>query len=613
MTFVSYTPNPTYIATGSQSVFAMLHKPNGMQRDVAVLLCAPFGWEDMCSYRSRLEWAIELAGAGYPTVRFDYPGSGDSYGGPATISVRDWTNSIACVATWLRRQTEVRRVVAIGIGLGGVLATRTACCDRTIDDLVLWGAGARGRTLVRELRAFARMESHRVDDAPEHPNQASSGITVGGYTLSEETLTSLQTLDFSELQLPASAERRVLILNRDDRRDDSALLNWLQASGAQLSVQQAGGYNQMMMAEPQDAVPARRTFALVQAWLDEGSRAMPAVAEAPASLERSCEVTLENGDLVRETAVLLPHEFGDMFGILTEPVSGSARMCAIWLNAGPQRHTGPNRIWVEAARRWATRGVASLRIDLAGIGDALGDSDPLRDPRSFFDSAYLDQAKLAVSFLSDRGIGQRYLVCGLCAGGYWALQLALNDQRVCTAVLLNPGLLVYDGGWSKAAADARVLAYKAFRPAAWFRVASGRSTLSAHRRTVSILIKGLWRWLRLTPARVWRASRVDVDKTEQAFQQLYDRDQSAVILFAGQERLYARLQRENRLEMLGGWPNVAVKRIDIPADVHTLRPLWLQRETHQLLDQALELALDHGGQRSATDRRNTDGLTSATL
>ena len=37
----------------------------------------------MCSYRSRREWAERLALAGYPTLRFDLPGSGDSAGAPS--------------------------------------------------------------------------------------------------------------------------------------------------------------------------------------------------------------------------------------------------------------------------------------------------------------------------------------------------------------------------------------------------------------------------------------------------------------------------------------------------------------------------------------------------
>jgi alpha/beta superfamily hydrolase len=31
-------------------------------------------------------------------------------------------------------------------------------------------------------------------------------------------------------------------------------------------------------------------------------------------------------------------------------------------------------MWVEASRRWAALGVATLRIDLEGIGDADGDA-----------------------------------------------------------------------------------------------------------------------------------------------------------------------------------------------------------------------------------------------
>jgi pimeloyl-ACP methyl ester carboxylesterase len=280
--------------------------------------------------------------------------------------------------------------------------------------------------------------------------------------------------------------------------------------------------------------------------------------------------------------------------VLTEPLNQTADLCAVWLNGGPQRHSGPNRMWVEAARRWAAQGVPSLRIDLAGIGDAEGDSRPLVDARSFFVPEYLQQVRLALDFLQARGTASRFVLIGLCAGGYWALQVALEDERVCAALMLNPGLLLYDGGWSKALADTQTVARKALRTSTWRRVLSGQSTLSAHLRTARILLAGTRRarlGLVSRRARRDRGDKSDHDEIDRAFDTLRERGQRALMVFAGEERLYGRLRREGRLDRMGRWPNIAVEHIAPTGDLHTLRPLWLQCRVHQMLDEALDREL----------------------
>jgi len=70
-------------------------------------------------------------------------------------------------------------------------------------------------------------------------------------------------------------------------------------------------------------------------------------------------------------------------GVLTEPLgSGEGVLCAILLNAGAVRRIGHHRMWVEVARRWAARGVPTLRLDVVGVGTptASRDSTP-RAPR----------------------------------------------------------------------------------------------------------------------------------------------------------------------------------------------------------------------------------------
>jgi alpha-beta hydrolase superfamily lysophospholipase len=604
-------PVPFYLSAEPDPVFALYHPSSTRHSlDTAVLLCPPFGWEDMCSYRSRREWAQRLADDGHPTLRIDLPGSGDSGGSPRDPDrLGAWDAAVTTAALWLRSLTGIRRVAAIGIGLGGVVALHAARSGAEIDELALWGVPARGRRLVRELRAFSQMESSQldggVDGLPDgspdsahiSPAEQDGGLAIAGYLLSAETVAALEELDLSDGELGASLAR-VLLLERDGRDADPRLRSSLEGSGAEVSLAPGEGYARMMMAEPQDAVPARAVFDDVGNWLARGAAAASGgeqVAFAPPSVRLdSIELELPDGTLVQETPLSFEHSFGDPFGILSEPVKeSSASLCAVWLNAGPQRRTGPNRMWVELARRWAGRGVPCLRLDLAGIGDAGGDGGPLVDPRSFFVPDYIEQVGLVLQALQERGWPPRFIVGGLCSGGYWAFQMALEDERVQSALMLNPGILVYDAGVSHAVRSALELRGKFLELSTWRRLLRGDLTMTAHLRTARVLLAHL-------PQRIWRAlSRLvrerlggdegeGRDEVDEVFDRLRAKGARASMIFAGEEHVHIDLQRHGHLDRLDRWPSITVEHIAAPLDLHTMRPLWLQRTVHDLLDRTIQ-------------------------
>jgi pimeloyl-ACP methyl ester carboxylesterase len=230
---------PVYLGTGSDRCFALFHAADSSAARSAVLLCPPFGWEEICSYRSRRDWAGELALAGHPTLRFDLPGSGDSPGGPRDPGrLSAWTQALLDGGEWLRATSGAERLTAIGIGLGGLLAAHAALEGAEIDELVLWAVPARGRSLVRELRAFSRLEAANVV-APTDPRQSAAGadgeLVANGYLLSGETVAALERLDLGEPPTRTIATRRVLLLGRDGLKADERLRAAFEQAGASVT------------------------------------------------------------------------------------------------------------------------------------------------------------------------------------------------------------------------------------------------------------------------------------------------------------------------------------------------------------------------------------------
>lgn len=127
---------------------------------------------------------------------------------------------------------------------------------------------------------------------------------------------------------------------------------------------------------------------------------------------------------------------GHLVGVLAMPGSTeatSARSVVLFLNAGVIHRVGPHRLHVNLARRLATSGVTSLRLDLSGIGD----SRPIPGALSFRQSAVAD-ARTAMDWLAAETGLTRFVLFGLCSGADNALATAMVDERVVGLVVVDP-------------------------------------------------------------------------------------------------------------------------------------------------------------------------------
>ncbi|HXB66348.1 MAG TPA: alpha/beta fold hydrolase [Solirubrobacteraceae bacterium] len=619
------------------AAFAVLHTPVLAPRPTAILLCPPFGWEDMCSYRIRRQWAEQLARDGHTTLRIDLPGSGDSAGAPGDPGQLDaWTEAIAGAARWLRHAQGAQRVAAVGIGLGGLVATRAALRGAPIDELALWAVPVRGRTLLRELRAFSAFEvaNHpgtgdgevrQSEPAPCKPVAADDGtLAANGYMLSADTVSELGRLDLARLEPSGTQLRRALVLGRDGMKVADALPDALRSAGAEVMVADGPGYGALMV-EPQDALTPIEVIERVGSWLREGEEeegGEGATFKTPTTLQTKAgwgpkskqqhmpsspngtlageiEVPLDSDELeiecagvtLRERPLLLDGPDGPLFGVLAEPLGERRRLTAVLLNAGPQRRTGPNRMWVEIARRWAAQGVPSLRLDCAGIGDSDGDSTVLARVAEFYRPAYAEQARAALTALAARGLPPRFVMVGLCAGGYWSVQAALADERVAAVAMLNPRTLVFDE-WRHAQRRTGHLRSQALRASTWRRLLRGEIKFAKHLETGRTLVRRAASAPARARKRIAVPRRADEntagDPIEALFDALRDRHQRGLLLFTGSEILRRELTERGVLERIDRWPNLRLALMGTDVDTHTLTPVWLQLQVHALLDGFLE-------------------------
>lgn len=570
-----------YLSGGPDHVYSVLHLPAGQQaRDTAVILCPPFGWDEVCSYRPRRAWAQRLSEAGYPTLRVTLPATGDSGGSPDDPDrLGAWSAAIDAAARWLLDNTAAVRVAAIGIELGGMVACHALAGGAPIEELVLWGTPARGKSLVRQLRALSRLESARFFEGLEAPPAVEGRLEAGGFALSVQTRQTLDALDLTALRLPREFLKRALLLHRDSIAPDPDLGAALSRAGATVTVARGDGYAAMTV-HPQRGQTPLEVAEQVRRWLEETAAPVGASPVSGSGREASVEFTTPNG-AVRETVVAIEQDFGELSAVLAEPLGSSPDdLCLILLNAGAIRRMGPNRMWVELARRWAARGVPSLRLDLEGLGDSDGDATSYIEDSGFYTKDRMPQVLAAIEFLHERGVGRRFAVAGLCAGGYWSFHAALRDPRVSTALMVNASRVVWDPALAPARDVRRLLTQ---RPS-WSKVRRAYSEGRVHQ---------VGRWALGAPrrgaSRLRTASASPTDMRDALLEQFLAAGKRALLLFSEGEAFEGELRRAGWIERLDNSPDITVEQIKVRD--HTLRPSSAQAAAHAALDRALEREL----------------------
>jgi alpha/beta superfamily hydrolase len=372
-----------------------LHLPAGpSRREAGVLLVTPPGRDGRWVYRPLRDLAERLARDGFPTLRFDLKGVGDS------LELTDdddawpvWLDGVAAAAGFLKTNTDIGRLVLGGVRLGASLAA-SAPVER--DGLILLAPVVSGPQWLCDLTLDGEM--HAV-----------GGLEADGFYLSPATAATLARLDLTDL---SAAPRRALVAGHD--------------TGSTIA---AGRLAQLGCDVTDSDFPSYEAlFSRVAGWLD---RSFPArVPQEVIALRLAAEPVA----LRPPGAIEHPVRFGyGLNGVLCRPDgAASDGRAVIFGNTGGEPRAGIGRFAVLAARALAHRGVASLRFDFGGLGDSEGtDSDP---------ASRLDDFDSATTLLAVEGFPEVSLV-GVGSGAFHAMRALIADPRIGGAFVVNARLV----------------------------------------------------------------------------------------------------------------------------------------------------------------------------
>lgn len=125
---------------------------------------------------------------------------------------------------------------------------------------------------------------------------------------------------------------------------------------------------------------------------------------------------------------------GQLTGVITLPEQADTTLPAlIMLNAGFLHHIGPYRLHTLLARDVASQGFVSLRFDLGGVGDSPDSPNTQADANL----QAVQDVQNAMDFLQREHGVSRFVVMGLCSGADDAFDVAVADQRVDGALMID--------------------------------------------------------------------------------------------------------------------------------------------------------------------------------
>lgn len=223
---------PFFFKNCHDSMFGVLHTPDGNTPREGLVLCHAFGEEKLWSHRVFVNTAREATKRGLAVFRFDFRGHGDSHGHTESFSVEDYLSDIdAAIAAFRIECPSIDKIGLLGLRLGGSLAllhaSRSSGCAR----LAIWEPIMDGDRYIQELlrinlgtqlAVYGKVVHNRESLVAQM--QSGSYANVDGYLISNTFYEDCKSMNLLGLG-HCKADMQILVaqiapnIKQDDRAD----------------------------------------------------------------------------------------------------------------------------------------------------------------------------------------------------------------------------------------------------------------------------------------------------------------------------------------------------------------------------------------------------------
>lgn len=224
---------PFYFGTPNKQLFGCYHEPAPERlRKCAVVVCQPMGHEYVNCHRALRQLAARLCHAGFPVLRFDYYGCGDSSGSAEECRIPQWVQDTSAAISEVKRRTGLAQVCLVGLRLGGTLAMLTAE-QHELESMILWEPVLSGKNYLATLLHLQK-EMLRFRHKPKFSWKSTKVTEVLGFPLSPFLCAELESIHL--LPIARKPANNVLLM-QTDQEAANGLINHLRQTEAQVESQ----------------------------------------------------------------------------------------------------------------------------------------------------------------------------------------------------------------------------------------------------------------------------------------------------------------------------------------------------------------------------------------
>jgi uncharacterized protein len=225
---------PFYFGAPDKPLFGCYHEPaTERRRKCAVVVCQPAGHEYVNSHRALRQLAARLCDAGFPVLRFDYYGCGDSSGSAEESRIAQWLRDTSTAICEVERRTGLAQVCLVGLRLGATLAMIAATERGDLESLILWDPVVSGKSYLAALLDLQK-ESLRFRHKPDSSWKSTKGTEVLGFVLTPPLCADLERIDL--LPIARKPANNVLLM-QTDQVAAQGLMSHLRQTEAQVEFQ----------------------------------------------------------------------------------------------------------------------------------------------------------------------------------------------------------------------------------------------------------------------------------------------------------------------------------------------------------------------------------------
>ena len=208
---------PFYFGVPDKRLFGCYHEPSLEKlRKCAVVVCQPMGHEYVNCHRALRQLAARLCHAGFPVLRFDYYGCGDSSGDAEACRIPQWVQDTSTAISEAKRRTGLAQICLVGLRLGGTLAM-LAAEQHEPESMILWDPVVSGKNYLAALLHLQK-EMLRFRHKPKFRWRSTKVTEVLGFSLSPLLCAELERIQLSPIAWkPAN---NVLLIQTDQEAAD---------------------------------------------------------------------------------------------------------------------------------------------------------------------------------------------------------------------------------------------------------------------------------------------------------------------------------------------------------------------------------------------------------